>query len=210
MHRKSFSLLLFYALITFTCNVHADAFADALQATSDEDYGEALDQWQKLANQGNPLAQYNLARFYERGLSVPISLQQARYWYEKAAQQGLVQAYTKVSVASIKPGQGSRVQFALTPQAWVRAQQPRFYTLQVASSKNRRLIERYYKEFKLSGQAGYYQYKRQGEDWFALVYGAYPSVKDANADVDSLPAKLRKWSPWVRQIKRVQSAMIDE
>ena len=62
-------------------------------------------------------------------------------------------------------------------------------------------------ENNLQGKAGYYRNRRQGEYWYALVYGAYPSANDANAAVADLPVDLRKWSPWVRKMKVIQRLM---
>lgn len=46
----------------------------------------------QLAQQGDPIAQNNLGYFYNHGMGVPEDYAQARYWYEKSAQQGFVEA----------------------------------------------------------------------------------------------------------------------
>ena len=100
------------------------------------------------------------------------------------------------------------VNLVLGPQEWVAAQNPNYYTLQLASSTNQALIQKYYGENNLAGKAGYYHSKRSGEDWYALVYGAYPTVQDAKAAIGNLPEDLKKWSPWVRNIKSIHKIMV--
>jgi TPR repeat protein len=44
--------------------------------------------YEKSANQGDPNAQYNLARYYTKGIGVEINKEEAFKWYEKSANQG--------------------------------------------------------------------------------------------------------------------------
>ncbi|MGD8784505.1 MAG: SPOR domain-containing protein, partial [Thioalkalispiraceae bacterium] len=62
----------------------------------------------------------------------------------------------------------------------------------------------------LQGKAGYYSSMRQGERWYALVYGSYSSVNEAKAAISDLPQDLRKWSPWVRNIRSIHKIMVRE
>lgn len=194
------------------------AFADreqALQAQARGDYSNAAKLWTQLANEGDPLAQYNLALLYQRGAGVTVDNNLFKYWLSMAARQGMVEAYSRINNQSLQPTR--RLAAAPTsvvsasantgPEAWVAAQNPNYYTLQLASSTNAQLIEKYYSENDLVGKAGYYRSQREGEDWYALVYGAYPTVQDAKDAIDSLPEDLKKWSPWVRNIKSIHKIM---
>ena len=42
----------------------------------------------KAANRGDSIAQYNLAYMYENGEGIEKDIDQAIYWYKKAAEQG--------------------------------------------------------------------------------------------------------------------------
>lgn len=183
--------------------------AQALAAQDRGDYTDAVKLWLQLANDGDALAQYNLAQLYHQGLGVTEDSNLFKYWLAMAARQGLVEAYTSLNSKALQPtDKPAYVNATLGPEAWVAAQKPDFFTIQLASSTNEALIQKYYNENKLTGKAGYYRSHRAGEDWYALVYGAYPSVQDANTAIASLPADLKKWSPWVRTIKSIHKIMI--
>lgn len=184
----------------------------ALTAYTNADFINALKLWQGPANDGDATAQYNLSLMYENGVGVLQDSNQARYWLSMAADQGMVQAYRRLNPAGLKPGRRPRAavvtNMAATPREWVAAQNPAHYTLQLASSTNQALIRKYYEENRLQGKAGYYSFLKQGETWYALVYGAYPTVNEAKAAMAGLPQSLRKWSPWARNIASIHQIMI--
>jgi TPR repeat protein len=62
-----------------------DGGADAYERG---DYATAFNEWKPLADEGNALAQFNLALLYQYGLGVESDMDLAIGWYEKAAQQG--------------------------------------------------------------------------------------------------------------------------
>lgn len=203
-YRTVTAIVLILAFIT-------NAFADreqALQAQARGDYNNAAKLWLQLANDGDPIAQYNLALLYQRGAGVMADNNLFKYWLSMAARQGMVEAYSRINAKSLQPTKLSAPATAsMGPQEWVAAQNPNYYTLQLASSTNVQLIEKYYSENDLVGKAGYYRSQREGEDWYALVFGAYPSVQDAKDAIDNLPEDLKKWSPWVRNIRSIHKIM---
>jgi len=186
--------------------------ASALDAHNSGDFQTAAKLWQELANDGDVAAQYNLSLLYENGSGVGQDNNLARYWLSMAARQGMAQAYRRLNAKSVSPSsqRAAVQQIVTTPQGWVTAQNPSHYTLQLASSTNQALILKYFEENRLQGEAGYYSSMRQGERWYALVYGAYPSVNEAKAAISNLPQDLRKWSPWVRNIRSIHKIMISE
>ncbi|VAX14236.1 hypothetical protein MNBD_GAMMA24-2009 [hydrothermal vent metagenome] len=186
--------------------LHADTLSDAAEALQNGNYIRAHMLYTKQAKSNDPVALFNLGIMAQKGMGVPADPAAARILFEKAARYKLVDAGNVIQQA-IKPAAGQRLLVVQTPQEWVLAQNGAYYTLQLASSTNRKLIEKYYTENQLQGRAGYYVTQRQGEEWYALVYGAYPTVGDANAAITSLPKDLRKWSPWVRKLKDIQRLM---
>ena len=180
----------------------------AITATESGDYLSALPLWRKMALDGDPVAQYNLALFYQNGFGTAPDKSEADRWFRAAADKGLVQAYNQLSDGTIKPADHVKIAQALQPQDWVMAQNPKYFTLQLASSQNRELIERYIDENNLHGKAGYYRSVRNGKEWYALVYGAFPTVGEANASITQLPEQLRKWSPWVRNIDDIHNIVL--
>jgi TPR repeat protein len=200
-------MLLLLSVFTAT-TAYADRGA-ALAAQSRGDFTNAAKLWLPLANEGDPVAQYNLALLYQRGVGVIADNNLFHYWLSMAARHGLAEAYSQINKNSMQPtAQRVHVNLALSPQEWVAAQNPKYYTLQLASSTNLQLIEKYYRENELAGKAGYYRSRRSGEDWYALVFGAYPSIQDAKAAIENLPEDLKKWSPWVRNIKSIHKIMV--
>ena len=192
----------------WVANVYADQSL-ALSALAQGDYQKAAAILQTMANDGDAEAQFNLALLYQQGRGVNPDNNLSSYWLAMAARQGLAQAYARLNNNSIKPTQmAAKVKLSLSPEEWVATQDPKHYTLQLASSTNQQLIDKYYLENELAGQAGYYRSKREGEEWYALVYGSYPSVQAAKDAIETLPQDLKKWSPWVRNIKSIHRIML--
>lgn len=190
----------------------ANAVADQQQAITAQEQGnftQAAKLWLPLANDGNPVAQFNLALLYKKGEGVTADENLSRYWFSMAARQGMADAYAEINPKAVTPTKTpASVSLTLSPEAWVAAQNPSYYTLQLASSTNESLIKKYYNANNLVGKAGFYRSRRSGEDWYSLVFGAYPSVQAAKAAIQNLPADLKKWSPWVRNIKSIHKIML--
>lgn len=205
LNRINLSLI----FLLLTSSVFADLKKDATDALINQNYKAAIPLLESLAKQGDPNAHFNLAILYKRGLGVVADAVISNNYFSKAAHGGLVDGYRKLSVSSIQPGSFSpRVPVSiLGPEEWVKAQSPGYFTLQLASSTNAELIKKYFVENSLDGKGGYYKNKREGEYWYALVYGSYPSVNAANAAIASLPTDLKKWSPWVRKLKSIHRIM---
>ncbi len=182
---------------------------NAINATEQGNYTLALNLWTKLAEQGDSIAQYNLGVFYTKGLGTKASRNEANRWFKIASQSGLVEAYNRLMIQGIKPSGLIAIRTVVTPQHWVTELEPSRYTLQLASSKNKKLIEQYYTNNNLQNKAGYYSSLRQGERWYALVFGSYATVSEAKKAYKDIPEGLRKWSPWVRKIKDIHRIRID-
>ena len=56
------------------------------------DYASALKEWEPLAENGAPHAQYNVGLMYAKGLGVPADPAKVAGWYRKAAEQGIIPA----------------------------------------------------------------------------------------------------------------------
>ncbi len=83
------SLLLALALTTGAwVPVQAQTFEQSVAARERKDYRTAFAGFQKLAEQGNASAQFNLGLMYYDGQGVPRDMQQAAAWCRKAAEQG--------------------------------------------------------------------------------------------------------------------------
>ena len=200
----------FASFVLMAGNVMADLSVQASSAIAQGNYAQAIPILQQLASSGDAVASYNLAMIYQKGLGVNQDGERARSYLVRAAQRGLVDSYTHLSSKSVRPATRypvsihRAVSHARNPQEWVLMQNPKNYTLQLASSTNAELIKKYYEENGLAQKAGYYRDVREGESWYALVYGSYASVREANEAIASLTLDLKKWSPWVRKLQNVQ------
>lgn len=206
------------AALLLSSTAFANEYQKAVEATNAGDYDLAVSLWKKLARQGNPVAQYNLAIFYKEGFGVSSDRSESRRWYKAAAQQRLVQATASIDQASIKPAdeddiekeEASHVSGTLSPNdpvGWVLSQNPRHYTLQLASSRSERRIKKYYEENQMQGKGGYYKKEQDGETWYFLIYGAYDTSTHASSEIQQLPEEIRKWSPWVRRLGNIQKVI---
>ncbi len=208
-----FKFVGYLTLIFFIQSIPCIAFSqdnhNALNATDHGNYTLALNLWTELAEQGDSVAQYNLGIFYTKGLGTKPNSAEANRWFRIASHSGLVQAYNQLMVQGIKPSGLIAIRTIVTPQHWVTELEPSRYTLQLASSKNKKLIEKYYINNNLQNKAGYYSSLRQGERWYALVFGSYATVSEAKKAYKDIPEGLRKWSPWVRKIKDIHRIRVD-
>ncbi len=85
----------------------APALADVkagVDAWQRGEYAAAVKEWRPAAIAGDADAQFNLAQAYKLGRGVPIDLKQAESWYQKAAQQGHVQAQDNYGLVLFQNG----------------------------------------------------------------------------------------------------------
>ena len=205
--------------LCFAAPAVANEYQQAVEATQTEDYAKAIELWLKLAEQGDPIAQYNLAVFYREGYGTTSDPDQSQKWFKAAAQHRLVQAANQFDQNVIKPiddeqGHAAGVDEATSgglnandPIGWVLLQNPKYYTLQLASSRSEESIKQYYQENNMQGKGGYYKSERDGEIWYYLIYGAFHSSGEANTEIEKLPEEIRKWSPWVRRLGNIQKVV---
>jgi TPR repeat protein len=71
-------------------------------------YPEAVAQWRPLADRGDADAQFDLGQAYKLGRGVPQDLRTAQSWFEKAAQQGHLQAQTLLGLILFQNGERER------------------------------------------------------------------------------------------------------
>jgi len=63
-------------------------YVSALKSFKKKDYHAAYSQWLSIAKTGNSKAQYYIGYMYLNGLYVQKDLNQARFWFERAAGRG--------------------------------------------------------------------------------------------------------------------------
>lgn len=192
-------------LFLFSSQSIAVSVSDALDASENDDNASAVKIWSELASSGNTVAKYNLAAHYSSGNGVAKNKNAANKWLKGATRSGLVQAYLNLNKKAVSPANGMMLSFDIDPKLWLQKQEANKYTIQVASSRNKKSIEKAYVDNKFKGEGGYYHYTREGVDRYGLIYGSFKTVAAANKAIAQLPKQLRKKTPWVRKIKSLQN-----
>lgn len=85
-------------LLGAAVSASANGYNDGLLAAESGDYQTALQKWEPLAKQGDPLAQFNLALLYHSGAGVEVDEQKAVSWYHKAADNGYYYAQEYLAI----------------------------------------------------------------------------------------------------------------
>jgi len=94
------------ALVLLTAPLPALAnFAKGLEAYKKGDYVTAAQEWRPLAEQGDPIDQYNLGLLYLDGHGVPQDYDEAAKWFKRSAEQGYAPAQHNLG-ALYATGQG--------------------------------------------------------------------------------------------------------
>lgn len=192
-------------LVLFSAHSVAVSVSDGVNANEVNDFTRAIKIWTQLANTGNMVAQYNLASHYVNGNGVQKNPSLAKQWLKDATHSGLVQAYLNLNKNAVTPANGTTLIFNVDPSLWLDKQEPQKYTIQLASSRYEKSIIKSYENNNINGNGGYYHYVRDGVDRYALIYGVYKTVADANVAMKNLPSDLRKKTPWVRKIESLQN-----
>ena len=201
--KNIFKIKLLLIFMFFSSQSMAVTVSEAILASKNNDAAKAAKLWAILADEGSSIAQFNIAKHYSVGEGVQKNKLLANEWLKDATRSGLIQAYLNLNNQAIAPAKGMRLTFQVGPEIWLKKQEPNKYTIQLASSRYEKSIMQSYEKNNLKGKGGYYHYIRDGVDRYALVYGAYKTVADANVAMKKLPNELRKKTPWVRRIKSI-------
>jgi septal ring-binding cell division protein DamX len=190
--KKILSFTLFFGL---SGSIFANTAEEAIEAEINIQDQDAVAIWSKLANSGNTIAKYNLAKHYANGKGITKDENQAKSLMKQASQSGLAQAYTSLNKKALTSGKGVYLTFKSGPLYWLKEQKPELYTLQLASSRYEKSIIKLYEENFLKGKGGYYRYQRDGVQRYALVYGTYRTVAEAKSSIKDLPKGLKSRTP---------------
>ena len=79
--------------VVFDSSAQSNRFEAGVAAMSRGRFAVAYRSWLPLAEAGMPEAQLNLGLLYQSGRGVDIDLEQAFYWFDRAASEGLAEAH---------------------------------------------------------------------------------------------------------------------
>ncbi|VAW94905.1 hypothetical protein MNBD_GAMMA22-1677 [hydrothermal vent metagenome] len=91
--------------------------------------------------------------------------------------------------------------------SWLWGQSPTHYTLQLLGTRTESSIKKFVLLHKLQGKAIYFNVKRQGKDWYSLVYGVYPDKNSAIKARTTLSKRLQKAKPWPRNFASIHAEL---
>ncbi len=86
----------------------------------------------------------------------------------------------------------------LLSEVWLQQQNPRHFTIQIAASNDRQALRAYAESLDLPIEVAWFRTLRNGQDWYSLVVGQYPSSASAQAAIANLPVRIRRNQPWIR------------
>jgi len=121
-------------------------------------------------------------------------------------QEPVAEITTDMPIAAPAKANGTMIQSAdgIKQESWILAQDPAKYTIQLLGTGNEKLLVSLIKRLKLTDNAAYYKNASLDKPWYALTYGAYSSISEANDAITLLPEDLLKGQPWIRKFGDIQ------
>lgn len=92
----------------------------------------------------------------------------------------------------------------VNPQPWLLRKDPAHLTLQLTASRDQKAISNYIDSNKLGKQAAVYRYRRDDNTWFGVIYGSYPTRRQAETAAVRLKQTRGRTDPWVRKFAGIQ------
>jgi cell division septation protein DedD len=92
-------------LIATAAPLSAQSVKAGIDAWQRADYAGAVAIWRPLAEKGDADAEFNIAQAYRLGRGVPTNLAAAQTWFERAANQGHVDAETTLGLLLFQNGE---------------------------------------------------------------------------------------------------------
>jgi DamX protein len=108
---------------------------------------------------------------------------------------------TPTQVSNQEPAETS----ALDGNAWLRAQNPAFYSLQLAGSEERKDVEQFIDKYALPGKVVVVEVLRNGKVWYMVLYNSYPTWGEARRELGALPPQIHRNNPFARRFASVQA-----
>lgn len=84
------------------------------------------------------------------------------------------------------------------------------FTLQILGVKTQKQIDRFIKQYKLTGKVTAYKTKLKGEDWYVLGFGTYKNRDQAKAAIKQLPKGIQHIKPWPRRFSSIHISNVSQ
>lgn len=90
--------------------------------------------------------------------------------------------------------------------AWLQRQPAEHYTLQLLAARQRDNLRAFIEQHQLDKTSVIFASQRNGEPWYAVAHGSYPSREAAQQAATKLPAGIE---PWIRRFGDIQQTLSD-
>lgn len=77
------------------------------------------------------------------------------------------------------------------------------YALQLAALQSRQAVNEFVQQYQIADRVMVYETRRNGEPWFMVLLGDYPSVVDARRAELRLPANIQALAPWAKSFVQI-------
>ncbi len=85
-------------------------------------------------------------------------------------------------------------------EAFLMALPPGNYSIQVLGAGSKKTIENFIAGYSGTGDLYYFRTRRNGKDWYSVLYGVYADRASAIEATGQLPDEIKKHSPWARKM----------
>ena len=116
-------------------------------------------------------------------------------------------APSAATMAAVIPAPVSRAAGgdSLTGRAWLMAQAPDRYSVQLASSPDRALAERFIEKNPLEGKTTVIATQRGDRHLYLVIYGSFSGPAEARKAIAALPPQIRRNEPFARTMQSLQA-----
>jgi hypothetical protein len=180
------------------------------------DFNKAFDYYDKAARQGDIDGQYNLGIFYLFGWGTERDTTMAKQYLAAASAQGdeaAEQALQRLLAAENESAETEPAETrdsTILDEAWILAQNPNHYTLQVIALSSREKVEALVQGYDQLAPFAIHTAPGNSRPLYILLQGNYAQLDAARSARDSFPSAIQKADQlWIRQFGKVQEQLQD-
>jgi chromosome segregation ATPase len=123
----------------------------------------------------------------------------------EARRKALVESPLQVAEPPSLPN--SNGMLGLHGPPWLRDRDAAHYTVQLIGLRRKAALDQVAKRYSLPKPVAWHRRQHQGGDWFVLLYGDYPSRREAQRALDDLPPQLKTNGPWVVSFRQIHEEL---
>ena len=122
---------------------------------------------------------------------------------EPASSAALPTSNQESGIADLDP----EIAALLESSTWILVQDETQYTIQMSASRDLSSVQNFLRRHSLPLPNSIFSFERDGDIWYALVHGIFPTLSEARQAVEQMPADAQRDQPWIREVGRVKQIM---